>query len=635
MNGRRYALVVAFSLLLIFIGGNLIANSWFRSWRLDLTENRLYTLSAGAKGVLSELSEPVELKLYFSRQAAAPFPQAQAYAARVREMLQTFAAHSSGRVRFVEVNVERFSVEEDEAQEGGIEAQTVVQGADPIYFGIVGANSIDDRRVIPSLSEAQEPFLEYQITRLVYQLENPNRPRIALITALPLDPAAAADPTFPSGQSWFATELGRSNDVVKLPVNFETIPDADVLAIIHPWALSPQQMYAVDQFILRKGRAFIALDPASRMAQQQAGAFDPANPVGVPTSSTLEPLLSRWGVEMAPTVVLDGENALPIQVQLPNGQVGEAPQPLFFAVPVDGLDREDMMTAGFSRGFYLGLAGGLNVTERPGIEVVRLAETSGRTMRIPADMAISMPSPYEIASIWQGSAGRRELLAMRLSGNLETAFADGAPPLAPAPEGAAAPQAQTGAHLARSATPAQIVVVSDVDFLGDDFYIGRDGVPQVDNGFFALNAIDILSGSDALVSLRSRAPSARPMKVLDDLERKAQEAIEARQRELQADLQSAQSRLVNLQQRGRGSGFFSGNLGAELTPEENAEMKRVQQELNEARTALRGVERDLRKDVDGLKALVMFINMWLAPLLVAAGGLYFFWRRQRRVGARR
>ncbi len=634
MNGRRYALIAAFSLLLIFIGANVIANSWFRSWRLDLTENRLYTLSDGAKGVLSELSEPVELKLYFSRAAAAPFPQAVAYAARVREMLQTFAAHSSGRVRFVEVNVERFSAEEDEAQEGGIEAQTVAQGADPIYFGIVGANSINDQRVIPSLSEAQEPFLEYQVTRLIYQLENPNRPRIALITALPLDPAAAADPTFPSGQSWFATELGRSNDVVKLPVNFETIPDADVLAIVHPWALTPQQIYAVDQFILRKGRAFIALDPAARMAQQQAGAFDPANPMGAPTSSSLAPLLSRWGLEMAPTVVLDGENALPIQVQLPNGQVGEAPQPLFFAVPADALDREDMMTAGFSRGLYLGLAGGLNITERPGITVTRLAQTSGRTMRIPADMALSMPSPYDIASIWQGSAGRREVLALRLSGNLETAFADGAPPAAPTPEGAAA-QMQSAAHLARSARQAQVVVVSDVDFLGDDFYIGRDGAPQVDNGFFALNAIDILSGSDALVSLRSRAPSARPMKVLDDLEREAQQAIDARQRELQADLQSAQSRLVNLQQRGRGSGFFAGNLGAELTPEENAEMKRVQQELVDARSALRGVEREHRKDVDGLKALVMFINMWLAPLLVAAGGLYFFWRRQRRVGARR
>ncbi|MEQ1618015.1 MAG: GldG family protein [Terricaulis sp.] len=634
MNGRRYALAAAFSLLLIFIGANVIANSWFRSWRLDLTENRLYTLSGGARGVLNELSEPVELKLYFSRAAAAPFPQAQAYAARVREMLQTFAAHSSGRVRFVEVNVERFSVEEDEAQEGGIEAQPVAQGADPIYFGVVGANSIDDRRVIPSLSEAQEPFLEYQVTRLIYQLQNPDRPQIALITALPLDPAAAADPTFPSGQSWFATELGRSNDVVKLPVNFETIPDADVLAIIHPWALSPQQMYAVDQFILRKGRAFIALDPAARLAQQQAGAFDPANPMGVSTSSSLAPLLGRWGIEMAATVVLDGENALPIQVQLPNGQVGEAPQPLFFAVPAGALDREDMMTAGFSRGFYLGMAGGLNVTEQPGITVTRLAQTSGRTMRIPADMALSMPSPYDIASIWQGSAGRRELVALRLSGNLETAFADGAPPAAVAQEGAA-PQPQTGVHLVRSTNPAQVVVVSDVDFLGDDFYIGRDGAPQVDNGFFALNAIDILSGSDDLVSLRSRAPSARPMKVLENLERDAQQAIEARQRELQADLQSAQSRLVNLQQRGRGSGFFSGNLGAELTPEENAEMKRVQQELIDARTALRGVEREHRKDVDGLQALVMFINMWLAPLLVAAGGLYFFWRRQRRVGARR
>ena len=90
MSGRRFALLAAFAFALMFVAGNLIANSWFRSWRFDLTEDRLYTLSAGAKRTLDGLSEPVEFKFYYSRDAAAPFPQVQAYAARVREMLQTF-----------------------------------------------------------------------------------------------------------------------------------------------------------------------------------------------------------------------------------------------------------------------------------------------------------------------------------------------------------------------------------------------------------------------------------------------------------------------------------------------------------------------------------------------------------------
>src|SRR5215470_3383168 len=105
MSGRRFALVAAFAFLVIFVASNLIVNSWFKSWRLDLTANHLYSLSPGTQSTLDHLAEPVELTLYYSRDVASAAPQVQAYGARVREMLQTFSAHSHGKVRFVEVNV--------------------------------------------------------------------------------------------------------------------------------------------------------------------------------------------------------------------------------------------------------------------------------------------------------------------------------------------------------------------------------------------------------------------------------------------------------------------------------------------------------------------------------------------------
>ena len=100
MSARRFALFAALALFVMFVAANITANSWFRSWRLDLTENQLYSLSRGTQQTLDDLSEPVELTLYYSRDAAAPLPQLGAYAARVREMLQTFAARSRpGAVR--------------------------------------------------------------------------------------------------------------------------------------------------------------------------------------------------------------------------------------------------------------------------------------------------------------------------------------------------------------------------------------------------------------------------------------------------------------------------------------------------------------------------------------------------------
>lgn len=649
MNARRFALFAAMALFISFIAANVIANSWFRGWRLDLTESQLYSLSPGTQRTLNELSEPVQLTLYYSRDAAAVQPQLQAYASRVREMLQTFAARSRGQVRFIEVDVEAFSEAEDQAVETGIEPFRLVEGGDPIYFGLAGANAIDDQRVIPMFAQQREAFLEYEITRLIYELENPNRVRVGLITSLPIDPAAASDPARAMmRQSVFATELGRLLDVTKLAPDFTEIPDVDVLAIIHPGQLSPQQSYAIDQFIMREGRAFIAVDPASLMAEQQgATGFDPFNPtMPAPVSSTLEPLFGQWGVALTPGVVLDLEGALPVRAQDPSsGQPVDAPQPLFFTIPAeaDHLDREDLMTAWLRRGVNFGLSGGLTWSEREGVIVRPLARTSGRTMRMASAEAMARPSPFDILRTWPQGGGRIETVALRLSGNLATAYPEGRPAeVAPAPvEGetpAVAPPAppEVAEHVARSATPAEIVIVADVDFLADDFYVDpNSGAAAADNASFALNAIDVLGGSDALVSLRSRAPSLRRMELVDEMEADAARRIQRRQEELQAELQETEARLAELQARGRGSGFFAGDLGAELTPEENIEIERFRARALEVRGELRRAERDLRGDIDRVEALVLFINVWLAPLLVAAVGLFLFWRRQRRGSARR
>jgi ABC-2 type transport system permease protein len=648
MSARRYAFLAALALFVMFVAANLTANSLFRAWRLDLTQNQLYSLSRGTQQTLNQLSEPVELTLYFSRDAAVSVPQLQTYASRVREVLQTFQARSGGRVRFVEIDVEPFSEEEDEAVEAGIEPLRPFEGADPIYFGLTGANAIDDRRTVPFFHPQREAFLEYEITRLIYELENPDSTRVGLITSLPIDPSTAQFGPIGGPFSVFATEMQRLMEPVRIDPNFTSIPeDVDVLAIIHPGALTQAQLYAIDQFVLSKGRAFIALDPAA--LQAQGAGFDPFNPMGAaPTSSTLEPLLARWGVTMTPGVVLDLDRALPVPAQNPQtGQTENLPQPLFFQVPADHLDREDLMTAWLQRGVNFGLAGGLTFSEREGVEVHRLALTSGNTMRMPASAAMMRPSPYEILAMWPQSGGRVETIALRLSGNLETAFPEGRPAAEPPPqpaEGEAPPPPPTpaaepedpAAPLARSATPAELVIIADTDFLADDFYVDpQSGGSAADNASFALNAIDVLGGSDALVSLRSRAQPSRRMQLVDEMEADADRRIQRRQEELQQELQETEGRLAELQTRGRGSGFFSGDLGAELTPEENVEIERFRARVVEVRGELRRTERELRGDIERLETAVVFINVWLAPLLVAAAGLFLFWRRQRRGRTRR
>ena len=438
--------------------------------------------------------------------------------------------------------------------------------------------------------------------------------------------------------------MGRLLNVTKLTPDFTEIPDVDVLAIIHPGQLSPQQLYAIDQFVLRRGRAFVAIDPAQFMFGSETS-FDPFNPVApVPAASNLDPLLAQWGVAMPPSVVADMERGLEMPTPDPTtGQVVGVRQPLFFLVPSedDALNREDLMTAWLSRGVNFGLAGGLTYSERPGIQVEALARTSGATMRMPAAQALMRPTPFDVLRMWNQGAGRIENVALHLSGNLETAFPNGPPPatVTPPAEGETVPPPPpppTGEALVRSATPAEIVIVADVDFLANDFYVDPNNqLTAADNAVFVLNAIDVLGGSDALVSLRSRADSVRRMKLVDDMEDDARRRIQRRVEELQAEQVETDARLAELRERGRGAGFFTGELGSEQTPEENLEIERFMARAMEVRSELRTVQRDVRSDIDRLQALMVFINVWLAPLLVAGAGLFLFWRRQRRGSARR
>lgn len=622
MSARRYALIVFAALAVIFLAGNIVVSNWFAAARLDLTENRLYSLSKGTRSTLKELNEPITLTFFYSRDAAAQYPQLRTYGARVRELLQSYARASNGRVRVLEIDPVRFTEAEDEAVAAGMEPLAVERGADPVYLGISGVNAVDEKVALPQLAWDREPFLEYEITRLIAELQNAARKKIALITALPWEPDLATEEAGgQAGQPYLLNELVRMADVQKLQPDFTGIdPEIDLIAVIQPWALSEQQLYVIDQFLMTKGRAFIALDPAAVMAAQAPGAFGmPTDPMAARSSLPL--FLQKWGVAMSEEAVIDRAHALPVQTMGPAGQPVVMPQPLFFEVPADQLNREDLVTASLSRGVNVGAPGALSWTETEGVTVTPLARTSGETMRIPSDMALSRPDPTMLLQQYVPAA-RQETIALRISGKLPSAF-----PVRPATVVAAPDQP----HVTQATGEATVILVSDVDLFDDNFYLDvQRGQPLMDNAAFVLNAIDQLGGSDALVTLRSRAPSLRRMDVVERIRNDAQARMAETQEQLQAELAETEQELRALEAKGQGSGFFSGNLGAELTSEERAQIERFRARALDVRKQLRAVERGYRTELDRLEGWLILLNVWLAPLLVAAAGVYMMWRRQRR-----
>ena len=108
----------------------MLSNLGLRGMRLDLTQNRLYTLSPGTKQVLAEIKEPINLYFYFSRDAAAKqSPLLMPYAARVREFLEEIAARSGGKIRLRVIDPQPFSEDEDRAAEAGLQSLQAGRGA--------------------------------------------------------------------------------------------------------------------------------------------------------------------------------------------------------------------------------------------------------------------------------------------------------------------------------------------------------------------------------------------------------------------------------------------------------------------------------------------------------------------------
>jgi ABC-2 type transport system permease protein len=608
----------------IFVSGNLVIQHVLSGARIDFTENNLYTLSKGTKDTLASVAEPVEITFVYTRSVGQEYPAVRAYAARVRELLESYRSQSGGQVIVHEIDPSPFSEAEDEALAAGITA-VGTNGTDPLYFGIIGRNAVDDQRVIPFLAPEREVTLEYDLTRMVARLDDPDPRRVGILSSLP-------GMTAPGGEGGYTllADITKSFDVVPISQEFQSLPgDLDVLFVAHPPELSARQVWLIDQYILRHGRAVIMVDPAAKTAMGD-GMLGTSR--GHPRSD-LGVLGKAWGVTLSEDAVADAANALPVPVDTGNGRMEELAHPLFIGAPASDMNANDLVTADLTRNVNFGAPGALLADDLPdGEDFSPLVSTGPSPSYIDAAAAVQDMTPGNVLKSYKTSP-QPLVLAARLSGTLTTAFPAGAPALdEPSDPGLAelarAEAANAPPHISRSETDAQIVLIADVDALADDFYIipGRD-VVVADNGALVLNAIDALSGGGELSRLRSRAPSLRPMTRIDRMRESAEAKYFRQQAELENRLATAQSRLEELQDISATDGFFSGDLEADLSQDERAELAKLRADIVELRERLRSIERDYRRDIDRLEGTLKLINIWGGPLLIGLIGL-LVWRRQ-------
>ena len=302
-NRFVYSLASLVLLLILFVALSMLSGIFLRGMRVDLTQNGQYTLSDGSRNILGELSEPVNLYLFFSDEASRGLPQIRSYARRVDEMVEEFENQAAGKLIVHRVDPKPFSEEEDQAAAFGLQAVPVGAGNETLYLGIAGTNSLDDLQVMPFLQPSKEKFLEYDLAKMISSLGSPVKKSIGFLSTLQMD--AGFDPaTQGMREAWVVYEqMSQLFDIETIDPGADSLPDTiDLLLMVHPKDLSDAMLYQLDQYVLGGGRLIVFLDPFAE--SDRGNPNDPMAMMQAGSSSNLGPLLDSWGVSFESSRVI-------------------------------------------------------------------------------------------------------------------------------------------------------------------------------------------------------------------------------------------------------------------------------------------------------------------------------------------
>jgi ABC-type uncharacterized transport system involved in gliding motility auxiliary subunit len=354
-----------------------------------------------------------------------------------------------------------------------------------------------------------------------------------------------------------------------------------------------------------------------------------------PSSSDMKPLLRAWGVNYdSSKVVLDRALAQAVQTSADQRNPVER-YPMWLHLDNSDFDSSDQVTANL-QALNLASVGALFPLKSGTTSFAPLIRSSNEASLMDAMQAHLNPRPGDLMSQVQPT-GQRYTIAARISGPVKTAFPGGPPTLTPA--GAAPvkapPPKQPSTQLKLSKGPINVIVMADSDIFDDRFWVHieslygrRLAAPFADNGAFVINAVENLSGSNDLISLRTRATSSRPFVVVKKLQGQAQARFQQEADALKQRLADTESRLHALEQGGAANN--SAQAGTALTADQQREIARFRREVSATRNELREVQHSLRKDIDRLGAFLAFVNIALVPILVAAFAVMLAFLRRRR-----
>ena len=622
LSKNQFKILALIPLIIIFLSINIIGSTLFSNIRIDVTEDKVFTLSKDTLPIFQNIKEPIVVRVYFSKTLGEASPQHGIFFQRIRDILKQYSSISDGMLQIQYFDPEPFSDVEDRAVGFGLQAVPLGPGGEAGYFGLAATNSTDDQEVIPFFNLERDSFIEYDLTKLVYTLSNPNQPKIGLITSLPVDggmiPGMGGMGGTPTPPWQIMDQMREFFEVERLDSDLDEISDEiDVLVLAQPDDLTSSAAYVVDQWVLRGGKAMLFIDPN----------FESANNPMAQSEKNIEnspanKLLQTWGLELETNVVAgDIEYAVRVNASMGNKPV-ISDYPAWINLEGSLINNEDAITGDLNN-ITVGSSGVLSIIQETGLEIRPLLKTSEKSMRIDSEKISAMPDIVEIFRDFI-SSGEELLLAARISGQATSAFDP--------PEDIRNDEAKNLDHIDKSKEDIQVIVVADSDILADRFWVQESNflgqrvmIPTADNASFLINGLENLTGTPALSSLRGRGQLSRPFLVIEELRLRAEQNFRSKENALLQRLETLESQIGAIEIKGEKD---SDSL---ISEDDTRTIQNYRSEILSTRKELREVQRSLRSDIENLEGLLKFINIALIPIIFGILMVFISLQRKRKI----
>ncbi|MGR3178686.1 MAG: Gldg family protein [Candidatus Anammoxibacter sp.] len=643
MNRTIRAIIGVVLVLVITFAAISVCQNIGKSLKVDVTERNLYTLSEGTKAILANLNQPVKVKLFFAETAALKGPDQIKYFTNyyrfVKSLLEEYVAAGNGMIDLRIIDPRPFSEDEAQAMRYGLKRFPITE-EENFFFGLVVQTQFGVEKSIPFFSPARQNFIEYDISSLIDSSITRQKKRIGILSSLPVmgDDMSGymAQMMRMQGQTpkpaWtFVEQLKNKYEVTSVATDVEEINDVDILLVIHPKDLPEKTLFAIDQFVLKNGRAIICIDPhcfadtPDKMAMQSGR---------MPSqSSNIDELLKTWGLKMA-SGTFAGDRSLALKASINPNQRPELMIGFLNLVP-GCFNNKNVITTDLNqiRLLFSGVLEEINETGEDAENMNKIKKTpilmttsGGNSWSVQSSFELMTLNPTALmAKFVDGSEPVN--MGYLVTGKFKSSFPDGIEIEIDTDEDESADETDNSNEpekitkkqltgLKEAENDCAVIVFADVDFISDsiayqDTFLGKMAIG--DNSTLMLNAVDELGGSNNLISIRSRGSFKRPFIVVDNIEALAERETAVEESKINAAIvgyrNELQSILASTEQGEEGGGSI---IGSSILQKK----KEIELKIHRAQIELRKVKMNRREKIESLGNLLQNFNMLMAPIII-------------------